>query len=89
MKELGRVTFSPDTTSGGGSPRASLERRVSREKQRETEKETERHRKRKRERKRERESASQNNGSRARPARTRHIQDHSSTLICHAGSGFL
>ena len=29
MKELGRVTFSPDTTSGGGSPRASLERRVS------------------------------------------------------------
>ena len=29
MKELGRVTFSPDTTSGGGSPRASLERKVS------------------------------------------------------------
>jgi len=29
MKELGRVTFSPDTTSGGGSPRASLGRRVS------------------------------------------------------------
>jgi hypothetical protein len=29
MKELGRVTFSPDTTSGGSSPRASLERRVS------------------------------------------------------------
>ena len=29
MKELGRVTFPPDTTSGGGSPRASLERRVS------------------------------------------------------------
>jgi hypothetical protein len=29
MKELGRVTCSPDTTSGGGSPRASLERRVS------------------------------------------------------------
>ncbi len=28
MKELGRVAFSPDTTSGGGSPRASLERRV-------------------------------------------------------------
>ncbi len=28
MKELGRVTFSPDTTSGGGSPRASP-RRVS------------------------------------------------------------
>ena len=24
MKELGRVTFSPDTTSGGGSPRVSL-----------------------------------------------------------------
>jgi hypothetical protein len=24
VKELGRVTFSPDTTSGGGSPRASL-----------------------------------------------------------------
>ncbi len=29
MKELGRVTFSPDTTSGGGSPRVSLGRRVS------------------------------------------------------------
>ena len=29
MKELGRVTFSPDTTSGGGSPRASLGRGVS------------------------------------------------------------
>ena len=29
MKELGRVTFSPDTTSGGDSPRASLERKVS------------------------------------------------------------
>ncbi len=29
MKELGRVTFSPDPTSGGGSPRDSLERRVS------------------------------------------------------------
>ncbi len=29
MKELGKVTFSPDTTSCGGSPRASLERRVS------------------------------------------------------------
>ncbi len=29
MKKLGRVTFSPDTTSGGGSPRASLGRRVS------------------------------------------------------------
>ena len=29
MKELGRVTFSPDTTSGGGSPRASLGRRFS------------------------------------------------------------
>ncbi len=29
MKELGGVTFSPDTTSGGGSPRASLGRRVS------------------------------------------------------------
>ncbi len=28
MKELGRVTFSPDTTSGGGSPWASLGRRV-------------------------------------------------------------
>ena len=28
MKELGRVTFSPDTTSGGGSPRASLERKI-------------------------------------------------------------
>ena len=26
MKELGRVTFSPDTTSGGGSPLVSLER---------------------------------------------------------------
>ncbi len=26
---VGRVTFSPDTTSGGGSPRDSLERRVS------------------------------------------------------------
>ena len=25
MKELGRVTFSPDTTSGGGSPLVSLE----------------------------------------------------------------
>ena len=25
MKELGRVTFSPDTTSGGGSPRGPLE----------------------------------------------------------------
>ena len=24
MKELGRVTFSPDTTSGGGSPRGPL-----------------------------------------------------------------
>ena len=24
MTELGRVTFSPDTTSGGGSPRVSL-----------------------------------------------------------------
>ncbi len=24
MNELGRVTFSPDITSGGGSPRASL-----------------------------------------------------------------
>ena len=24
MKELGRVTFSPDTTSRGGSPRVSL-----------------------------------------------------------------
>ena len=24
MTELGRVTFSPDTTSGGGTPRASL-----------------------------------------------------------------
>ena len=24
MKELGRVTFSPDTTSGDGSPRVSL-----------------------------------------------------------------
>ena len=24
MMELGRVTFSPDTTSGGGSPRVSL-----------------------------------------------------------------
>ncbi len=24
MKELGRVTFPPDTTSGGGSPRVSL-----------------------------------------------------------------
>ena len=24
MKELSRVTFSPDTTSGGGSPRVSL-----------------------------------------------------------------
>ena len=24
MKELGRVTFSPDTTSSGGSPRVSL-----------------------------------------------------------------
>ncbi len=24
IKELGRVTFSPDTTSGGGSPRVSL-----------------------------------------------------------------
>ncbi len=24
MKELDRVTFSPDTTSGGGSPRVSL-----------------------------------------------------------------
>ncbi len=24
MKELGRVTFSPDTTSAGGSPRDSL-----------------------------------------------------------------
>ena len=31
MKELGRVTFSPDTTSGGGSPRAFLGRRVSQE----------------------------------------------------------
>ena len=31
MKELamGRVTFSPDTTSGGGSPRDSLEKRDS------------------------------------------------------------
>ncbi len=29
MTELGRVTFSPDITSGGGSPRASVERRVS------------------------------------------------------------
>ncbi len=28
MKELGRVTFSPDTTSGGGSPRDSLERKI-------------------------------------------------------------
>ncbi len=28
MKELGRVTFSPDTTSGGGSPQAPLGRRV-------------------------------------------------------------
>ena len=28
MKELGRVTFSPDTT-GGGSPRDALERRDS------------------------------------------------------------
>ncbi len=26
MKELGRVTFSPDTTSGGGSPQDSLRR---------------------------------------------------------------
>ena len=28
MKELGRVTFSPDTTSGGGSPLVSLEREI-------------------------------------------------------------
>ena len=28
MKELGRVTFSPDTTSGGGSPPVSLEREI-------------------------------------------------------------
>ncbi len=27
MKELGRVTFSPDTTSGGGSPRPPREER--------------------------------------------------------------
>ena len=25
MKELGRVTFSPDTTSGGGSPEREIE----------------------------------------------------------------
>ncbi len=29
MKVLGRVTFYPDTTSGAGSPQASLRRRVS------------------------------------------------------------
>ena len=29
MKELGRVTLCPDTTSGGGSPLDSLERRDS------------------------------------------------------------
>ena len=28
MKELGRVTFSPDTTSDGGSPLVSLEREI-------------------------------------------------------------
>ena len=28
MKELGRVTFSPETTSGGGSPLVSLEREI-------------------------------------------------------------
>jgi hypothetical protein len=33
MKELGRVTFSPDTTSGGGSPRASLGSHLKREKE--------------------------------------------------------
>ena len=31
MKELSRVTFSPDTTSGGGSPRISLEEGLPRE----------------------------------------------------------
>ena len=33
MKELGRVTFSPDTTSGGGSPRVSLRGLPEREKE--------------------------------------------------------
>ncbi len=28
MKELGRVTFSPETKSGGGSPRASIGSKV-------------------------------------------------------------
>ena len=28
MKELGRVKFSPDTTSGAGSPLVSLEREI-------------------------------------------------------------
>ena len=28
MKELGRVIFSPDTTSGGGPPLVSLEREI-------------------------------------------------------------
>ncbi len=28
MKELGRVTFSPGTTSGGGSPLVSLEKEI-------------------------------------------------------------
>ncbi len=31
MKELGRVTFSPDTTSGGGSPRLAREEGLPRE----------------------------------------------------------
>ena len=33
MKELSRVTFSPDTTSGGGSPRVSLRGLLKRERE--------------------------------------------------------
>ena len=34
IKELGRVTFSPYTTSGGGSPLVSLEREIERDRER-------------------------------------------------------
>ena len=36
MKELGRVTFSPDATCGGGSPRASLRDLPKREREKHT-----------------------------------------------------